>query len=530
MKEFGLRAFVCGITLLVVMVPARARAQVIPIKTIPIAQGDQFQFFPSNTLGMASVSIALPDSVYDAFANPGLGARLRASRFFSSPTLYSVSRNSGGGRSLPLAVLTRSGAWYGGLAFALQQVDPSRPPQSDGGGIFVGTPPPPPSGLFPGGTVIDTGIPVPSPDTRAHGNEYAFAMLGRDLARHNMSLGASVFWTGLHALDGVDLLYAGSRRVAQTGHVLDLRLGFLKEWPGERGARSLEALVLRNDFEATHNVTYVDGFWDPVTTSFRERARREQNLDQTHTWGLQLKYALPLAAPGWRIGWLTTVNASSHPKIPNYELANVPAIPRDPGYTTAFDIGMGASRVLGPSTFGVDLIFEPIRSYTWADAETALGTTAGDTIPAGGKTIENHFHFSNVVFRIGAGREIELIEDGRGVGRTVGLQFGLLVRNTHYSLAQTDHVQELQRRLKAGWMEYTPTLGLSFRFPDLEIRYSGRMTFGAGRPGFAFPFGVAEPQGAALAGSTILAAPTGPLNLTNVRTTTHQISISVPVP
>ena len=88
-----------ALALLVGMVPALAYAQVIPIKTIPIAQGDQFQFFPSNALGMASVSIALPDSLYDPFVNPALGVRLRSTRFFSSPTLYSVSRHAGGGRS-----------------------------------------------------------------------------------------------------------------------------------------------------------------------------------------------------------------------------------------------------------------------------------------------------------------------------------------------------------------------------------------------------------------------------------------------
>src|SRR5437762_7970022 len=102
MKMFGLRA-VCSIALLVVVVPAPA--QLIPIKTIPIAQGDQFQIFPSNNLGLAGVSIALPDSLVDPFSNPATTARLRASRVFTSPTIYSVSSNAGGGRSLPFALL-----------------------------------------------------------------------------------------------------------------------------------------------------------------------------------------------------------------------------------------------------------------------------------------------------------------------------------------------------------------------------------------------------------------------------------------
>src|SRR2546430_11993898 len=55
-----------------------AAAQLISIKTVPIAQGDQFEIFPSNNLGMGSVSIALPDTLLDPFLNPAKGARLGA--------------------------------------------------------------------------------------------------------------------------------------------------------------------------------------------------------------------------------------------------------------------------------------------------------------------------------------------------------------------------------------------------------------------------------------------------------------------
>src|SRR5205809_835290 len=53
-----------------------AAAQLISIKTVPIAQGDQFEIFPSNNLGMGSVSIALADTLLDAFLHPAKGARL----------------------------------------------------------------------------------------------------------------------------------------------------------------------------------------------------------------------------------------------------------------------------------------------------------------------------------------------------------------------------------------------------------------------------------------------------------------------
>jgi hypothetical protein len=514
MTPFGLRAVRFAILLCSFATPVSA--QLISIRTVPIAQGDQFQIFPSHALGMGSVSIALPDSLQDPFVNPATGARLQAGRFFSAPTVYSLSRGAGGGRSLPLAALTRAGSWYGGLALALQQVEPSRSPSFNGGGLIV-----------PGRPNVEPPQAIPEPDTRAHGNQYLFAMVGKSVPSARLSLGASVLWSGLHALDGVDLLYAGSRRVEQRGHSFDVRLGLLKEWA--RG-RSLEAVLLHNRFAATHDVTYADLFWDPVLLQIRERARLEQNADRTNTWGLHLDYELPLGVSGWRLGWLATANRLSHPKIPNYELANVPVIPRDPGRSSAFDFGIGLSKTSGPATFGVDAIFEPIRSYTWADAATPVTTALGDTIAAGGKTVENRFRFANALFRMGLSRDLELrgLGGGGGGGQAVGLQLGLVVRSVRYRLAQTDNVQLVHRALETGWLEWTPTWGLSLRFPELEIRYRGRVTHGAGRPA-AQAFPVFWGRDVAFASGTILAAPTGPLRLMDVTTATHQISLSVPL-
>jgi len=506
MTTSGLRAVRCALLLCAFSSPAST--QVIPIRTVPIAQGDQFQIFPSNNLGMGSVSIALNDPLQDPFVNPATGARVAAGggRFFSAPTVYSLSQNAGGGRSLPLAALARGGSWYGGLALALQQVEPSRPP-FDRVGVFE----PVALAATPG---------IPGPDTRAHGNQYVFAMAGKAWP-NRLSLGASVLWSGLHALDGVDLLYSGSQRVEQSGHALDLRLGLLKEW--ERG-RSLEAVLLHNRFAARHDVTYVDVVWDPGLQTLVQQARLEQNADRTNTWGLHVKYARPIGTSGWRVGWLTTVNRLSHPKIPNYELANVPVMPRDPGRSLAYNFGIGLSKTRGPATFGIDAIFEPIRSYTWADAATPVTTVLGDTIAAGGKTVENRFRFANAVVRMGVSRDVEL----GGLGKAAELQLGLVVRSVRYHLAQTDNVQLLQRALETGWLEWGPTWGLSLRFPEFEIRYRGRVTNGAGRPGLqSFP--VLWGRDVAFAGGSILAAPTGPLNLTDVSTTTHQISLSLPL-
>jgi len=63
-------------------------------------------------------------------------------------------------------MLARRASWYGGLALALQQVDPSRPPQR-GGEVFID----PVADVLP-----PPGTPIPGPDLRAHGNKYAFGM------------------------------------------------------------------------------------------------------------------------------------------------------------------------------------------------------------------------------------------------------------------------------------------------------------------------------------------------------------------
>src|SRR5438046_9111519 len=100
-----------------------AAAQLISIKTVPIAQGDQFEIFPSNNLGLGSVSIALADTLLDAFLNPAQGARLGAARSFGPPTACGIYLGAGGGRTLPRAVNPASAAWLDPCALALPRMD-----------------------------------------------------------------------------------------------------------------------------------------------------------------------------------------------------------------------------------------------------------------------------------------------------------------------------------------------------------------------------------------------------------------------
>ena len=504
---------VISLSVVLLTVAGTAPAQSIPIQTVPLVPADQFDIFPSYTLAMGGVSIAVSDTLHDPFVNPAKGARLRAARFFSSPTFYSVSDDAGAGRTLPLGAFGAAGSWYGGLALALQQVDASHPRSS-----FVN----PPSPLA-DTAVLRAGGPAPSvadlgPAARSHGNALAFAMIGRQLPRSGLSIGGSVSWAKLRAVDGVDLLYPGSTRVEQSGETVDARLGVLKEWAGDR---SLEAVVLHERFRMTHDVTFIDAFWDPGTQQFVQRSRLEHNRDVTERWGSHVKYERPLTASGWRIGWLATANRTSQPAIPNTDLLN---IPQNPGHAAAYELGVGVSRLYGPAVFGMDLVYQPIWSTTWAEAQTPTVTSSGDTIPVGGRTVENGFHFSNALFRIGVSRELVL----GPLTKTAALQLGLLVRSVHYSLAQQDHVDVATRHLEESWLEWTPTWGVSLGFPELELRYRGRVSHGTDRlvpPSNSNQIiAVADPR----PGGFFLPPPL-PMTLDGVHVVTHQFSVSLPL-
>lgn len=158
-------------TLLVTLAGA-APAQLITVKTVPLAQGDQFEIFPSQTRGMGGVSIARADTLLDPFLNPATGARLRGARFFGSPTFYSVSNEAGGGRTLPIGAFLGFGAWYAGLSVALQEVAAGRP--NAPGPIVT---------FDRSRAVVDSHLPAPGGDERSHANAFAFALLGRDFPR-----------------------------------------------------------------------------------------------------------------------------------------------------------------------------------------------------------------------------------------------------------------------------------------------------------------------------------------------------------
>ncbi|HJU74703.1 MAG TPA: hypothetical protein VJ717_13225, partial [Gemmatimonadaceae bacterium] len=109
-RTFPLSVGACALSLLGLLAPTTSAAQLIVVKTMPIADSDQFSFFPSLTFGMGGTRIAIADSVHDPFVNPALGARIRQSHFFSAPTFFSVSGKAGSGSTVPIGALGKTGS------------------------------------------------------------------------------------------------------------------------------------------------------------------------------------------------------------------------------------------------------------------------------------------------------------------------------------------------------------------------------------------------------------------------------------
>jgi hypothetical protein len=472
---------------------ASAAAQVVQIKTVPVAAGEQFLIHPSANRGLAGVSVAIDDPLLDAFRNPALGAQLTGSRVFTAPAYYSVANDNGSGRTLPLGGLLAGREWFGTASIAFQQLHPPSRwrfccfPMADVAGLST--------------------VPPREQSADAVTNLFASGSLGRRLAGGRTSVGVGASHARLRGVDGVDLLYAASESVRQSGGMTDVRAGLSRDLGGDQ---RLDLLLLHQRVDVVHEVRYADVFWTtewvPVVTW-----REEVNRDQTRVWGAQAGYTRRLDDEGWRGGATGTMNYMRHPKIPNYELMN---IPRDPGHSWAYNLGAGVGRREGPVRVGVEVIYEPIWSRTWAETEEEIDTPGGGTISAGGRTVENDFRFNNSHVRIGAGREDRL-----------GFQLGLHVRSISYTLDQQDFRTSTRREQKESWMEWTPTWGLSLHFPEIEVRYTGRYVSGTGRPGVALT-GMAD--AASLTSSYIL-APSGPLTLGEAGVLSHQVAVSLPV-
>ena len=340
-------------------------------------------------------------------------------------------------------------------------------------------------------------------------NLFAKGFVGRRLGEGPWSMGLGFSTARLDAMDGVDLLYVVADRIDQSGTLGEVKLGLFRDGPRDR----LGLVMVHHRVSMTHDVTYTDVTWDTLTWIPTITPRVELNEDRTHTWGGRITYDRDLDAPGWRFGTSFTLNHKSHPKIPNYEIQN---IPRDPGTTWAYDLGVGVSRARGATVFGFDVHLQPIFSNTWQEADEDTPKDGGGVIAKGDRTIENEFFFTNAMVRAGL--------DHRW--NTVSVQAGLEVRSYDYDMEQQNTIEGSFREQRESWMEWIPSAGATLRLSDLELRYAIRATTGTGQPGIQMERAVSETLDAA---SDFIIAPQAPLTLQDATVWTHQIAVVIPI-
>ena len=494
----------CRTPLIIALIAAVAgpffslQAQIISLRTVPLAAGNQFGTAPSLTAGMGGATIALSDEWADPFANPALGMALEESRFIGSPSFYGFDLGERGARTLPMTGLFTGDRWFGGGTVAFQQL------LHDRGAQFR---------PFVDFCCFEPNVNVLS--DRSSSNLYGEAFLGRRSTSGRWAWGLGVQGASLNGVDGVELLYSGSDRIVQGGSMVTLRGGLAGTWDGDD---QWEVAGAFRRFDMSHDVTWTDWIWRGIPDGgavSQPVSRLEQNRDRTHTWALDLTYSQPVAETGWRVGGKVTGNYKDHPKIPNYQIMN---IPRDPGTSWVYNFGAGIAKDTETTSFALDAVLEPAWSNTWADALTAVRRVDGILIPAGDKTIENDFTFLNAGLRMGFEQRYD----------QVALQLGLGVKSVDYDLTQVDWVELTVREEQESWVEWTPTWGVTLDLDQARIRYSGSSLVGAGAPGVAPDTRVADlalPE----AGVDILLAASGPLTLQDVRVTTHRIAISLPI-
>lgn len=305
-------------------------------------------------------------------------------------------------------------------------------------------------------------------------NSYAFGLLGVRLSDAD-AVAVSGFGAWLEAVQGIEELYEGKVGIVQDGWLADVRLGWRHAF-GRGG--SLDVVLLHDYLDMTHDVAFPNPVaFDPQDPSTIPEGplpvfRWEHNPDRTRTVGGQLRYVTPIDTV-WDVGAVLTLNRKTHPKIPNYVIMS---IPRHPGVSTAAQVGVGLARDRDETVLTVDALLEAGWSETWAVAREDILHADGTTVlvPAGERSVENHFGFMNGVLRTAVGREEALWSVGAGLQlRTIGYHMTQYLFNVPWWL----------RRQDERWIEWTPIWGLALHLPALDLRYDGRVTFGTGAGG-----------------------------------------------
>jgi len=475
-----------SIALLCAALPV-AHAQIVQVKTSPLAEGDQFTFLPSLTRAMGGVTIALRDTLLDPFVNPATGMRTRRTWLFGSPSFYSLSRNGSAGTTLPMGVMRQAGNYFGALVVATQVVEPTN---DNTGCCSV------PVALAASSISSSFALFPGPPQRHSRTNNYVFAGGGRTIRDSTASVAASLRWSRLGGVDGADLLYPGANDVGQRVDEVDLRLGVARDW----ATRSAEVAIVHQRWSARHDVSYLSFMWDPGTRTVLPDPHTDVNFDRRHLWGVHLDVDQQFVDSTWRVGAVLTANRTTQPVTPLLG----PMVPSgDPGRSSAFNVGVGVGHTRNKTVAGIDAIYEPI----WAQR----------TLPDQGS--EDRYRFANATVRGGAAHDFAVLN----TANTVRMQGGMQWHRIAYSLDEFAGSAS-QHRSRASWSEWTHTVGAAYRSPRFEFRYEWRMQSGMNRPGIEFPEPVFRPDDS-------FVGPQFPqMSMLPVHVTTQQFSFSLRMP
>jgi hypothetical protein len=471
-------------------------AQEIQIRTVPLAAGSQSDFQPSLSRGMGNLSVAFDDPLSDPFINPAKASKLKGVNLFFSPTRNSWSNEDGsilfsnggssrykgtGINSLPFGLFLKKDNFFAGGLIAYQSYSSERSSDNVWWSSQSGN----------------------DQDDRDVGdNTYLFGLIGTYIPDLKISVAGSVSWSDFKALDGVNLLYPGSSEINQDGWAVSYKFGLT----GELSERDqLDLIIGRSIFKSSHEVIYSNPMW--FLSDVMYMYRKELNKDESKSWVVHTRYNRNVNEK-WRVGALFTVNWKEHPKIPNYALAN---IPRDPGNSTAFNIGAGFVYSGERTTIGLEYIYEPITSYTWAEAgeDPVFSSTF--------KTVENFFDFYNHIVRAGLCSQTDY--------NWLSFRLGVQLHFNKYDLKQDDNIIMTSRRADENWLETTLCGGLTLKFSQVQILYSLQIILGNGLVGvesnWTTRFAVED-----AARNDFLIAPYGALIVDEIPLVTQQISVA----
>ncbi len=462
-----------------------SQGQIIGIKTIPVAEMAGISHIYSFTHGMGGVTIAVDDWALDPITHPAKGRFTKGFYAIGSPVFSSVSEDIGSTKILPLTLLYGDSLWFGNAAIAYQAGQGRK------------------ESMF--------GINSFQPVTRDNQDNYQFSIsFGKKFPDQRFAIGTALCWANMHFLPGVNLLYGQNDYIKQSGNIYDVRVG-ANGW--FEGGQTWDVTAVYSRIDMEHKIiNWLPWFSEP--SSFAPTWTQVEE-DVTDTYGISLEYVRPFSSNSWQAGFLITFNYKNHPKIPNYTLMN---IPRDPGNSVAGNIGIGISKKSEAGILGIDLVYEPIRSRTWADAAEEITTWTGSKIYPGQKTVYNYFDISNWILRMGFSEKQP----------PIGIQLGLSAHRISYWLDQKDYITQVSRSQYENWIELTGSWGFLLRLTGFDIHYSGSITIGTGIPGAQGPIRTFAASMDYAKGNFVV-APSGSLLVEEHEIFIHQIALIVPL-